>query len=252
MIDNRVVHIWHIPLDRSHLETRKLSELLSEEEQVRAKRFHDDRNRKRFIVVHGILRIILSGYTNIPANHLVFGSNLNGKPYLKHAHNNKNVEFNLAHSQDQGILAVAIGRSVGIDLEFIRSIRNYSKMAQSVFTESENRELRLIPEDKRLIAFFTCWARKEAYVKSIGLGLSHFQSFNVNVEPEVECVYPEINPGCELDHDASTIRTINLLPGYIGAVAAKGLDWEVKLFGNEVLNEKCSFFFSLDGSARVG
>ena len=252
MIDNKIVHIWHIPLDRSHLETGKLSELLSEQEQARAKRFHDDRNRNRFIVARGILRIILSDYTNIPANHLVFGSNLYGKPYLKHAHTNEILEFNLAHSQDQGILAVAIGRSVGIDLEFIRPIRNYSKMAQSVFTESENRAIRLMPEDKRLIAFFTCWARKEAYVKSIGLGLSHFQSFNVAVEPDAECVYPEINPGCELDHDVSTIRTMNLLPGYIGAVAAKGVDWEVKLFGNEVLNEKCSFIFSLDGSARVG
>jgi 4'-phosphopantetheinyl transferase len=227
---DRVVHVWQIPLDRSSKDIGQLVDSLSEEEKTRARRFYFGKDRNRFIVTRGTLRVILASYLDIPAHNLVFSSNSCGKPFLKQPQGNQVLEFNLAHSNNLAVLSVTYGHSVGIDIEFIRPITDYSEVARTAFTESECRALQLVPEDQRIAAFFACWTRKEAYIKSFGLGLSQLREFTVDVEPDVEYVEPYDNSGRGRDKVNWSIRTLNLLPIYIGAVASEGMDWELKLF----------------------
>src|SRR5215213_2665297 len=59
------VHVWRVPLERpGPLEDAWA--LLSDEEQVRARRFVQDHHRRRFVVAHAALRRILAGYTALP------------------------------------------------------------------------------------------------------------------------------------------------------------------------------------------
>ena len=106
LIANRVVHVWQIQLDRSEIAINQLVSLLSDEEQIRAKHFYFDKDRNRFIIAHGSLRIILASYLNIPADKLIFSSNFYVKPFLQLHQDNRILEFNLSHSNNLGILSV--------------------------------------------------------------------------------------------------------------------------------------------------
>ena len=45
------VHIWRIRLDISDDDWQVLSSMLSDDEQIKAKRFHYEKHRRRYIVV---------------------------------------------------------------------------------------------------------------------------------------------------------------------------------------------------------
>ena len=60
------VHVWTIDLDEEPGAVSSLLDVLSGEERVRAARFRTTELRLRFIVAHGALRHILSGYIGIP------------------------------------------------------------------------------------------------------------------------------------------------------------------------------------------
>ena len=54
-----------------------------------------------------------------------------------------------------------------------------------MFAPGEQRALSTLSGQAALDAFFACWTRKEAFVKAIGLGLSHpLEAFEVSVGPE--------------------------------------------------------------------
>jgi phosphopantetheinyl transferase len=81
-----------------------------------------------------------------------------------------NLEFNLSHSGDFALVAVTQGRKVGVDVERIRQGISSHVIAQQYFSKAEVAELQSLPFEQREAAFFTCWTRKEAYIKAQGLG----------------------------------------------------------------------------------
>src|SRR5207249_3172989 len=80
--------------------------------------------------------------------------------------------FNVAHSGDWALIAVARGRQVGVDVERIRDDLDMDGIGRLVFTPSECKYLQSLPEQSRLEGFFDLWVRKEAYLKCSGLGFS--------------------------------------------------------------------------------
>ena len=81
------------------------------------------------------------------------------------------LRFNLSHTGELALVAVAHGREVGVDVEEIRGGRRIEGIAERRFTPAEASELRRLSGDERVAAFHRLWTRKEAYVKATGAGL---------------------------------------------------------------------------------
>jgi 4'-phosphopantetheinyl transferase len=174
-------HVWCIPLDVSE----DLRPLLSHEEQERANRFVVEVKRQRFIAGRGQLRSVLARYTKISAKDCRFVYGEFGKPDLDTAQNPNQIRFNMGHSANIGLVAIAKDRRIGVDIEHLRATVNHERIAERFFTPAEFAAIRTLPEDERPAAFLRTWTRKEAYIKALGEGLQRtLASFEVTVTPD--------------------------------------------------------------------
>ena len=164
-------HIWRICLDRSPAPVRALEALLSADERERAQRFRFARDRSRFVVGRGLLRTLLGRYLRRKPDELRFSYGPHGKPALRGESSLDTLSFNLAHSDDLALLAVA-RRPVGVDLERVRADLAGDGVVTQIFTAREQETLRTADEARRLDLFFRYWTRKEAYLKAHGAGFS--------------------------------------------------------------------------------
>ena len=84
------------------------------------------------------------------------------------------LEFNLSHSGDTALLAVARDRAVGIDIVRHDSKADHAGIARRAFTpvERDAVEAHRRSSEAFLAAFYATWARKEASLKARGLGLA--------------------------------------------------------------------------------
>jgi 4'-phosphopantetheinyl transferase len=133
------------------------------------------------------------------------------------------VRFNLSHSDGRAIYAVTLGREVGIDIERVRPLDDHQSIANRFFSSRERVAIRALPETERVQAFFSCWTRKEAYVKAVGDGLhAPLDRFHVSVGPGEPAKLLEIedDPG-----GASRwwMHALEPEPGYVGAVVVESL-----------------------------
>ena len=178
------VHVWRVPLDD---ETRVESywALLDDEERRRATRFVRDVHRRRFIAAHGALRTILAGYLDARPTALAFVNGEHGKPALRNVTGRPSVEFNLSHSDDLALVAVARARAVGVDLERWSEVEHL-ELAERFFSPGERDALRALAHAPHLVeaGFFAAWTRKEAYLKATGQGIARgLHHFDVALTP---------------------------------------------------------------------
>ena len=166
------VQVWQAFLDQAELEFEYLQSLLSPDERERADRFHFDRDRRRFTVGRGILRLVLSNYLETLPQDIQFQYGTHGKPAICAALNPAGFCFNVSHSEDLALYAIAQQRSVGIDVELIRPLADLELCAEQVFSVQERAAFDALPYSQKLTAFFNAWTQKEAYVKANGAGLS--------------------------------------------------------------------------------
>ncbi len=176
---NNEFHIWKAHLNLSDEEVNNLIPLLSEDEVERAEKYYFPLPRNHFVAVRGILRLILAQYLSITPNKIKFKYNEYGKPMLSDEKHGLN--FNISHSGDKALFAFSLNRSIGIDLEKIRSDIEINNIMEKFFSPYENNKLLSLPADQQLKAFFKCWTRKEAFIKAVGKGLSiPLDSFEVS------------------------------------------------------------------------
>lgn len=190
--------------------------------------FHFARDRRRFVVSRGVLRAILGYYLAVGPNRLEFRYNEYGKPYLADKYGGCLLQFNVAHSQELVLYAFTRDREIGIDIEYIRPISDTEQIAKRFFSIEENTALQTIPTHLKLEAFFTCWTRKEAYIKAKGRGLSMpLDQFDVSVTPGERAELLSTRPDPQ---EANRWTLQALLPGqgYVGAVAVGGRDLQIQ------------------------
>ncbi|TMJ89380.1 MAG: 4'-phosphopantetheinyl transferase superfamily protein [Alphaproteobacteria bacterium] len=82
------------------------------------------------------------------------------------------IQFSLSHCRDVALIAFTRGVPVGVDVEHVRPLADWKRIAARYLHPGERMELMALSEDERLTAFFRCWTRKEAVAKALGVGLS--------------------------------------------------------------------------------
>lgn len=215
------VHVWRASVDEFLPQLNGFFLTLAAEEQTRAARFQFQRDREHFIVAHGLLREILCTYLSRSPQCLAFWYRSHGKPALARESGEDTIFFNMAHSYGVVIYAVARAREVGIDLEFIRRGLEVEQIADRFFSPGEVAALRALPTEFRENAFFTCWARKEAYIKARGGGLSlPLDQFQVSLNPgEPAALLTAETPG---EARRWSLQDLPPVPGYATALAVEG------------------------------
>ncbi len=212
------LHIWQMPLEQPEARVAQYRTLLSADEQARADRFHFDRDRRRYTVARGELRSILGRYLDVPPARLTFDYGPHGKPRLLLTTDQIPLQFNVAHSHELALCAIARSREVGIDVEYTqRRVLDMDQLAARFFSANENATYRAIPAPERRAAFFRCWTRKEAFIKAIGEGLSYpLDRFDVNLDEPAAIRSIDGLPGA-----AAAWLLFHLEPAadYVGAVA---------------------------------
>jgi len=164
------VHVWGIELDPPRPWVARLAATLAPDERERAGRFHNPADRRRFVVAHGAMRQLLGGYLGRNAGAVDFSCGRHGKPFVP----GEPVRFNLSRSGERALVAVSLDREVGVDVERIRPMEDARGIAERFFSRAESLKLQTVLGTPAAdTAFFTCWTRKEAFVKAIGEGLSH-------------------------------------------------------------------------------
>lgn len=221
------VHVWRADLNRTSAQTQSLLQFLSANEIDRANRFHFQKNREHFVVARATLRLILGFYLRMPPEHLRFRYGEFGKPSLEEDYGSHGLRFNLSHSHGLALYAVAAGREVGIDVEFMRPEMTGEDIARRFFSSPEVRMLDRLPMDLRVEGFFNCWTRKEAYIKARGEGLSFpLEQFTVSLKPEQPAALLDVAQQPQ-EVERWTLKGLTPGIGYAAAVAAEGRDWQL-------------------------
>jgi 4'-phosphopantetheinyl transferase len=218
------VHVWRVSLQRSEADVIRLRDTLSADEAARADRFHFERDRRHFIAGRGLLRTLLAGYLGRRPAELRFAYGPHGKPLLAET---GPLRFNLAHSQGLALIAITLGREVGVDVEWLDRTIRHEEIAQRFFSPREQAALAALPAELRAEAFFLCWTRKEAYLKAHGGGLSvPLDSFDVSLTPGAPAELLEVR-GKPVEAGRWSLLALEPGPGYVGAVAAEGRSWRL-------------------------
>ncbi|MBD1894539.1 4'-phosphopantetheinyl transferase superfamily protein [Coleofasciculus sp. FACHB-129] len=216
------VHVWRASLDQSAFHVQHLQQILSEDEQIRAARFHFERDRKRFIIGRGLLRTILGCYLEINPVEVQFCYGSRGKPALAGTHAESNLQFNLSHSQDICLYAVTRDRQIGVDVEYIRSVAEVETIAKRFFSARENAVLCALPAHQKQQAFLNAWTRKEAYLKAIGEGLARpLDQIEVTLAPGEPAMLLSIE-GDRIESDRWSLQELKLELDYVAALAVEG------------------------------
>ena len=222
-----IIDVWHANLAFTETEIAHLSRCVDTEEERRASNFHLPRDRHRFLSARGVLRHILAPYVDTEPGRLGFAYGPQGKPFL---HRHPDVHFNLSHTADVLLVAVARGRRLGVDVEHIIPEAVVDEVIGTVSSEPERMILRDLDPIARQVNFSRLWTRKEAYIKADGRGLSlDLKCIDVLSLPNRPRVYGGLSPAwrpCRL----WTICDLAMGPGLAAAVAAEGSDWRVARF----------------------
>jgi 4'-phosphopantetheinyl transferase len=209
------VQVWHCNVNSPPAPVEVLEKLLAEDEKAKARRFHFPRDRDRYILGRGLLRILLGQSLHQEPESLQFVYSAKGKPFLKAG----NLQFNISHSGDAIIYGVSHDRAIGVDVEQIRPLPDALKLAQRFFCPAEWEQIRSLPSDLTSRAFFTAWTRKEAFLKATGDGLVGLKDVEVSLLPDepaqIYRIEGKIAVGWQLD-------ALDLGWEYVGAVAIAG------------------------------
>jgi len=222
------VHVWRASLEAPGTGMAELRCILSRDEVGRANRYLSKSNGRRFLVARGLLRTILGCYLGVSPTALFFDYGRNGKPELVPGCNPGGLRFNLSHTSNTAIYAVTRNRAVGIDIEDPSRTVDMQPIVRRNCSKQEQADLQSVPEEMKRQAFFTCWTRKEAYIKARGDGLSaHLNQITVSLIPGEPARLIETPEGKD-EAARWTIKDIKAGGEYIAALIAEGRSWRVR------------------------
>ena len=203
------IEIWNVHLPDHHGDTPLCRSLLTGEELARAAKFRRPADAEGFILCRGLLRRILADCLNTDPSALRFNRNSQGKPFLEDG----TLDFNVSHSRDRLLVAVTAGRAVGVDIEFRRGGLSMQSIAKRWFAPEEQEFFQTLEKPEK--GFFEIWAKKEAYVKALGLGI--YKDLNTFAVPLGEKPF-----SANIGKDGQWFfQTLEIDPDYAAAVVSE-------------------------------
>jgi 4'-phosphopantetheinyl transferase len=170
--DTAFLDVWVLPVSSVRTERADLS-VLDAQEQGRVAKIIRDQDRDSYLVAHLAVRHLLGKHLGVAPAEIVLSRDPcpncaapHGRPVL--AGPARPVEFSLSHGGDLVLVGIA-ETAVGVDVEAVPD----GEVAANLCARLHPDEQREITAAERLDdAFARVWARKEAYLKGIGTGLS--------------------------------------------------------------------------------
>jgi 4'-phosphopantetheinyl transferase len=175
------VHVWRA--DLAHADT-SLGELLSEDERERAGRLLNEHQRELWRRSRGLLRELLGRYLQADPPSLRFADGEHGKPGLADA-DPDTPAFNMSHSGQLALYAFSAAGAVGVDVEVARRPVDEVAIAARMLGEGEAQRLQALEPESRRREFLRAWARHEAELKCLGVGLGEASAGRSGPRPSV-------------------------------------------------------------------
>jgi 4'-phosphopantetheinyl transferase len=168
------VHLWLAWPDQilSPELLGRYEQLLSPFEADRHRRFVRESDRHLYLVSHALVRSTLARYAEIRPSEWTFDANAYERPEVRAGLCTVPLRFNLSHSRDVAVCAVALERDIGVDVERIDRGGQTVSLADRFFSPAEVTALHQVAPAEQVERFFAYWTLKEAYIKARGMGLS--------------------------------------------------------------------------------
>jgi 4'-phosphopantetheinyl transferase len=223
ILEDHVLHIWRVQIDQSP-SVREIETLLSEPELKRAQKFHFEKDRRRFIASRAALKIILGRYLDLPPDQVVIQNAELGKPFISQRTQGETLQFNISHSHNMVLYAIAARYPVGIDLEYMLGASEQIENVSSFFSDAEKAAIG--KADNKREMFFQIWTLKESYLKASGDGLRHeLNEFSVILQPESSPRLTDIGWD-RAEANRWSMAQFTPDPGYMAAVTVEGQAWD--------------------------
>ncbi len=163
-----------------------LGELLCGEERARAQRIVNERDGELWRRSRGLLRALLGRYLQRDPRSLRFVAGEHGKPALVLDADDSpparppssadpagppELSFNMSHSGQLALYAFSAGGAVGVDVEVARRPVDEVAIAARTLGAAEARRLQALDPVARRREFLRAWARDEAELKCVGVGI---------------------------------------------------------------------------------
>src|SRR5262249_5035395 len=201
--------------------------LLSDDERERAERMRSPHVRSDLIHSRATLRALLGRYLRCEPRRIRFLYGPQGKPELADCPGAGPLHFNVSHSHGVALFAVTARRPVGVAGEHPRPFATDLGLAERYFSPLELLALRALEGDRRRLAFFHTWTRKEAFLKATGRGISFgLERVEVTILPDESARVLRLD-GDEGKASRWSLRSLEPLPGYVGALALEDRDYRL-------------------------
>ncbi len=227
------VDLWWFSPDVDLHQLEGFSRILSFDERDRAVGFRLEKHREQSIITRGMLKILLGRYLQIEPMDLHFDYDQFGKPHLDSSSDSTSLRFNLSHSYELALCAVAWNREVGVDVEWINKDSTWEEVSETFFFPREVKDIHRVPANERQKRFLEYWTCKEAYIKATGRG--HLVALN-----EVEVFLRQNEAQVRLPSrlrtikdDTFSIHRIESPRGYVAALAVEGNDFRIRNYLRE-------------------
>lgn len=194
---------------------------LSQDEQARSGQFATALLQQRFVTRRGLLRFLLSQYTNIDPTEIRFSLGPYGKPILV-ASSLPSARITFSSSSSGDVVLIACGGNVelGADIERIDAELDWQSLAPTALTQTEQQAVAGSSPEMQRQEFYRLWCRKEAFLKGLGVGL--------RVDPDaVDVLGDEITVDPARAHEIQGLAKHwqlldqHVCPGYVAAVALR-------------------------------
>jgi len=207
-----LVRVWIVPVDVPPGTVARCRDALDDGERARAAAFLGPRDRQRFTVAHGALRILAGRELKTPPAALSWTPGRHGKPGL--APPWSGLHTSLSHSGDRIAAAISTGRPVGVDIQHLVPGLQVAGLSARFFPPDEAGYVAAGRDaSEQVDRFAQLWARKEAVVKAAGGRLWPNLKIAVRGRDVVSCAEPAAS---------HRVADVAAPPGFRAAVALTG------------------------------